>query len=101
MGEGQQVFIGRLGKNPELAYTRKQMPVCEMSLALEKQVEGKTIWKRVLVWGRLAEVCSVHLRKGNSVFIKGEIQIREYEDRLGQKKIIEELVANKVALSLI
>ena len=101
MGEGQQIFLGRLGANPYLAYTKKLMPVCEISLALDKQIEGKTIWKKILVWGRLAEVCSVHLRKGNSVFVQGQVCARDYINKEGDKKIVEEIVANKIALSLI
>jgi len=101
MGEGQQIFVGRLGKNPELAYAKGGIPVCEISLALDKQIEGKTIWKQVVVWGRLAEICSVQLKKGNSVFVQGQAVIRNFLNKEGEKKTVEEIVANKIALSFL
>jgi len=101
MGEGQQIFVGRLGKNPFLAYAKGGVPVCEMSLALDKQIEGKTIWRRIVTWGRLAEVCSVQLKKGNSVFVQGQIVIRNFFNKEGEKKTVEEVVANKIALSFL
>ncbi len=101
MSEENQILIGRLGRNPELYYTTKGVALCKLSLALEEKLEGQTIWKSVLVWQRLAEVCKVHLRKGNQVFVRGRKCLREYKSQEGEIKIIEEFWASFVAVSLI
>ena len=101
MNEAHQVFKGRLGRNPELLYTRQGTAVCKLSLALDESDHGRTIWKTVLIWGRLGESTKVMLQKGSHVFVEGIVKTREFINKEGQRKVIEELVANKVALSLL
>ena len=96
----QSVLAGRLGGEPELAYTRGGVPVCKISLALDQKEGEKTIWKTVIVWGRLGESAKVLLKKGNHIFLEGIFKSSEYVDREGQKKVVEEFIANKVAVSL-
>ncbi len=93
-------LTGRLGQEPQLAYTRGGVPVCKLSLALDQKDNDKTIWKNVIVWGRLGESAKVLLKKGNHIFLEGIFKSNEYVDREGQRKVVEEFVANKVALSL-
>lgn len=91
----KKLIFGRLGKNPELRYTRKQEPVCYFTLA-EKTNEEKTIWHKVIVWGKQAEHCSVFLKKGLPVFVRGQINRNEYEASTGEKKINTEFKADHV-----
>jgi single-strand DNA-binding protein len=67
----KMLFIGRLGKNPELRYTQKQKPVCYLSVAVNKEAEKKTEWNRVVIWGKQAELANQYLKKGNEVFCAG------------------------------
>lgn len=96
----QSVLAGRLGGEPELAYTRGGVPVCKISLALDQKGREKTVWKNVIVWGRLGESTKVFLKKGNHIFLEGMFKSNEYLDREGQRKVVEEFVASKVAVSL-
>ena len=96
----QSVLAGRLGGEPELAYTRGGVPVCKISLALDQKEGEKTIWKTVIVWGRLGESVKVLLKKGNHIFLEGIFKSSEYIDREGQRKVVEEFMASKVAISL-
>ena len=41
-----QVFVGRLGVKPKLAYTPKQTPVCTLSLGVNKSEGEKTEWEK-------------------------------------------------------
>lgn len=76
MNSNQQVlFLGRLRKNPELRYTRKQEPVCRLSVAVPMEGSDKPYWHKVVVWGKQAELCQVFLGKGTQVFVQaGNIQ---------------------------
>lgn len=96
----QSVLAGRLGGEPLLAYTRGGVPVCKISVALDQKEGEKTVWKNVIVWGRLGESAKVFLKKGNYIFLEGIFKSSEYVDREGQRKVVEEFVASKVALSL-
>ena len=44
----------------------------------------------------LGEFCLKSLAKGNNVFIIGKIQNRIYEEEIGNKKFITEIIANEV-----
>lgn len=96
MNNTYEVFMGRLGKNPELRYTKKSEPVCSLSVAVNKKSEEQPDWKRVVVWGKQAENCNLLLKKGNEIFVQGRIKRRSFTDREGQKRIAEEYNARLV-----
>lgn len=102
MLENQNVELisGRLGVDPRLAYTRKGEPVCEMSVGLIN-VQNETIWRKVVVFGKLAELCSVHLRKGSEVFVRGRVDLRKFINKQGVEKEYFELKAFTVGQSLL
>jgi single-strand DNA-binding protein len=60
------------------------------------QKQERTEWHRIVVWGKLAEICGKHLSKGRQVYIEGRLQTRQWEDQQGQKKYTTEIVANTV-----
>ena len=95
-----EIFSGHLGADPYLAYTKKREPVCEMSVGL-KNVQNKTIWKKIVVFGKLAELCSVHLRKGNEVFVRGRKELKRFKDREGIEREYFEVLANSIGQSLL
>jgi single-strand DNA-binding protein len=102
-GVNKVIIVGRLGADPELKYTNNQQPVTRLSVATSerwKDREGKdqerTEWHRVVVWGKLAEICGQHLAKGRQVYVEGRIQTRSWEDQQGQKRYTTEVVANTV-----
>jgi single-strand DNA-binding protein len=95
-----ELISGRLGIDPYLAYTRKGEAVCEMSLGLvNEQID--TIWRKVVVFGKLAELCSVHLRKGNEVFVRGPVFLKRFTNRDGIEKEYFEVKAFSIGQSLL
>lgn len=95
-----ELITGRLGIDPRLAYTKKGEPVCEMSVGLVNE-QNETVWRKVVTFGRLAEQCSVHLRKGNEVFVRGPIFLRKFINREGHEKEYFELKASSIGQSLL
>lgn len=87
---------GRLGQNPDLRYTLKQEPVCMFSIAENKQLNAEPIWHRIVVWGKQAEYCSVHLKKGQQVFVKGTNVNKEFKNKNGETKSLIELRADLI-----
>ena len=95
-----EIISGRLGIDPHLAYTKKGEPVCEMSVGLVNE-QSMTIWRKVVVFGKLAELCSVHLRKGNEVFVRGRTFLKTFTNREGLEKEYYEVKAFSVGQSLL
>ncbi|MFP5386978.1 MAG: single-stranded DNA-binding protein [Bacteriovoracia bacterium] len=94
----KKIIFGRLGKNPELRYTQKQEPVCNFTLA-EQVKEEKTIWHKVIIWGKQAEHCNLYLKKGLPVFVRGQNQIREFTTTEGEKKTVTEFRADQIGFT--
>jgi single-strand DNA-binding protein len=78
------VLIGRLTRNPELRYTSNGTPVCNFTLAVERNYtnsdgEKDVDFINIVTWRGLAENCARHLGKGRLVGVDGSLQIRKSE----------------------
>jgi single-strand DNA-binding protein len=96
------VLVGRLTKDPELRYTPNGKAVAGFSLAVSRrfsnaQGERETDFIDIVLWGKLAETCTNHLKKGRLVGVDGRLQIRSYEAQDGQKRRVAEVIADNVA----
>jgi len=84
--------IGRLGQDVELRHTGRGTAVTDLSIATERRYKqgdewkSKTVWIKAVLFGRRAEVAKEYLGKGSRVFIAGELDVNEWEDRNGQKR---------------
>lgn len=74
------VIVGNLGNDPEMRYTPSGQAVTNLSIATNRrwtsgdgQQQEETIWFRVSVWGKQAEVCNQYLSKGRQVLIEGRL----------------------------
>lgn len=95
------ILIGRLTRDPELRYTPAGIAVCSFSLAVDRrftnqQGEKETDFIEIVVWRQQAERVAEHMRKGRMVAVQGRLQIRNYEDRDGNKRKAAEVVADEV-----
>ena len=102
-GVNKVIIVGRLGADPEVKTVTSGQTVCRLSVATSEnwtdrdgQKQERTEWHRVVIWGRMAEVCGQHLAKGRQVYLEGRLQTRSWEDQQGQKKYTTEIVANTV-----
>lgn len=97
------IILGYLGQDPEIKYTNQGDAVCNFSIATSekwkdkdgKQAE-KTEWHKIIVWKKLAEICSQYLSKGSLVYVEGRIQTRKWQDKNGQDKQSTEIIAKDV-----
>ena len=85
-GVNKVILVGNLGKDPEVTYTSGGKAVCKFSLATSEkwtdangEQKEKTDWHRVVVWGKLAEICGQYLAKGRKAYIEGKISYGQYE----------------------
>lgn len=103
MGDLNRASIfGRLGKDPEIRSTQSGEKVANFSLATtdqwkEKQTGEKkerTEWHNIIVWGSLVSIVESHLKKGNRVYVEGEIRTRKWQDKNGNDRFSTEIVLN-------
>lgn len=95
------ILIGRLTRAPELRYTASGIAVARFTLAVDRsftnqQGEREVDFIDIVVWRKLAEVCTDNLGKGRLVAVEGRLQIRSYETQEGQKRRVAEVVAENV-----
>ncbi len=102
-GVNKVIIVGRLGNDPETKQVGSSGTVTRLSVATsenwvdkEGQKQERTEWHRIVVWGKLAEICGRHLAKGRQVYVEGRLQTRSWEDQQGQKRYATEVVANTV-----
>ena len=68
--------------------------MCNFSLATKDRDE--TDWHKIVSWGKTADVCAQHLRKGSEVCVVGKLTYNKWEDRDGNRRVTAEVVAFQV-----
>jgi single-strand DNA-binding protein len=61
-------------------------------------MQERTEWHRVALFGRLAEVAAEYLRKGSKVYIEGSLRTRKWQDKDGRDNYSTEIVANDMQM---
>ena len=99
-GINKVILVGNLGRDPEIRYTADGKPIANFSIATAESwtdkssgdKREKTEWHRVVVFGRLAEICGQYLYKGKQVYIEGKLQTRKWTGQDGKDNYTTEVV---------
>jgi single-strand DNA-binding protein len=102
-GVNKVILIGNLGSAPEVRFTPGGQAVANFRIATNEswtdkggQKQERTEWHRIVVWGKLAELCGEYLAKGRQCYVEGRLQTREWNDKEGKKNYTTEVVAQNV-----
>jgi single-strand DNA-binding protein len=102
-GVNKVILIGNLGADPEVRFTPGGQAVANFRIATSEtwndkngQKQERTEWHRIVVWGKLAELCGEYLKKGRQCYVEGRLQTREWTDKENRKNYTTEVVANTV-----
>jgi single-strand DNA-binding protein len=103
-GINKVIIVGNLGADPEVRYTPSGSAVANFSVATSESWKDKntgekkerTEWHRIVVWGKLGELCGEYLSKGRQVYVEGRLQTRSYDDKEGVKRYMTEIIATDV-----
>jgi single-strand DNA-binding protein len=102
-GVNKVILVGNLGVAPEMRYTQSGQAVANFRIATNDkwtdkagQTQDRTEWHRIVVWGKLAELCNQYLTKGRQVYVEGRLQTREWLDKENHKNYTTEIVAQQV-----
>ena len=90
-------LIGRLTKDPELRYTRNQIPVASYSIAVNEGYgdDKVTTYVNLTTWGKRGEFVSKYFKKGQAIAIVGRLNNNNYEDKDGKKVYTLEVVTEE------
>ncbi len=95
------IIVGNLGRDPEVRTMQSGDKVANFSVATSErwkdrnsgEMQERTEWHRVVIFGRTAEIAEQFLRKGSKVYIEGQLQTRKWEDnQTGQERYTTEVV---------
>jgi single-strand DNA-binding protein len=95
------ILVGNLGKDPEVRHTQDGKSIVNLSIATSEnwrdkatgERKEKTEWHRVVIFNEgLAKIAEQYLKKGQTVYLEGQLQTRKYTDKDGVEKYSTEVV---------
>ena len=97
------ILIGNLGRDPKIINADNGLIIAKFNLATSERWNDKntgelkenTEWHRIVVFGKLAEICEKYLSKGKKVCVEGRIQTSSYE-KDGITRYSTEIIASNV-----
>ena len=98
-----KVFLqGRLVADPELRHTQQGTPVASYRLAVDRDYKSKDSnaqnadFVNVVSWRNTAEFVSRYFTKGRMMLVEGRLQMRDYTDKDGNRRVAAEVVTDNV-----
>jgi single-strand DNA-binding protein len=97
------ILVGNLGKDPEIRTLNSGDKVANLSIATSEswrdkasgERKEKTEWHRVVIFNEnLVKVAENYLKKGQTVYIEGQLATRKYEQN-GVEKYSTEIVLQR------
>ena len=92
------ILVGNLGQDPESRFTPQGTAVTNLSIATNESwkdqngdIQERTEWHRVVMYGRMAETAVEYMRKGQMVYVDGRLNTREWEDQNQVKRKTTEI----------
>ncbi|MDQ8158189.1 MAG: single-stranded DNA-binding protein [Gemmatimonadota bacterium] len=104
------ILIGNVGGDPEIRTVGSGTRVAQFSLATSRNwtdqsgaKQEKTEWHRCVVWNSargsgLADVVEKYVKKGEKIYVEGEIEYRQWQDKDGQTRYTTEIKVKELML---
>ena len=96
------VIMGRLTRDPELRRTSSGIAVASFTVAVDRDFGGRdggekeTDFIDCVAWRQTGEFVSKYFTKGSMIVVSGRLQIRNWNDKDGNKRRSAEIVADNV-----
>ena len=99
------ILIGNLGQDPEARFTPQGTAVSNLSIATNEswkdqsgEMQDRTEWHRVVMYGRMAETATEYMKKGQMVYVEGRLHTREWEDQNQIKRKTTEIRCDNLTM---
>ena len=95
------IIMGRLTRDPELRRTQGGTAVTSFTMAVDRDFksqsgETETDFIDVVAWRSTAEFVAKYFTKGRMAAVEGRIQVRDWQDKDGNRRKSVEVVADNV-----
>ena len=95
------ILMGRLTRDPELRHTQNGTAVASFTLAVDRQFKDANGDRQadfidIVAWRQTGEFAAKYFTKGRMAVVDGRLQIRDWQDRDGNKRRSAEVVADNV-----
>ena len=87
------LLMGNLTRDPELRVTPKGTPICQFSLAINRQFKMESgesreevIYVDVEAWGKQGETIAKYVTKGRPLYVEGRLRLDQWEDKNTKEK---------------
>ena len=95
------VLMGRLTRDPELRQTGSGISVASFTISVDRDyaaqgAEKETDFVDIVAWRGTADFVSKYFAKGRMAVVSGRLQIRNWQDKEGNKRRSAEVVADNV-----
>ena len=93
-------IMGRLTRDPELRRTGSGIAVASFTVAVDRDFGGRDGGERetdfidCVAWRQTGEFVSKYFTKGSMIVVSGRLQIRNWNDKDGNKRRTAEVVAD-------
>ena len=89
------ILMGRLVADPELRRTPNNNSVTSFTLAVNRSYvrqgeQPQTDFLDIVAWGKTAEFVSRYFTKGRMAVVTGRLQIRNWTDKDGNKRVFRQ-----------
>ncbi|MBA3284673.1 MAG: single-stranded DNA-binding protein [Nitrosopumilus sp.] len=98
------ILIGNLGRDPEVRHAQDGSKIVTLSVATSEtwkdratgERRDRTEWHRVVIFNdRLCEIAEKYIKKGNKIFLEGQLQTRKWTDQSNQERYTTEVILPK------
>jgi single-strand DNA-binding protein len=87
------MLMGNLTRDPELRVTPKGTPICQFSLAINRQFKMESgesreevIYVDIEAWGKQGETIAKYMTKGRPLYVEGRLRLDQWEDKNTKEK---------------
>ena len=95
------IIMGRLTADPELRTTPNGLSVTSFTVAVDRNYksgdERQTDFINCVAWRQTADFVTRFFKKGQMIAVQGSLQVRNYEDKNGNKRTACDVVADNVS----
>ena len=107
MSVNKVILMGHTGKDPDVKTFDNGGVVAQFPLATTKtgfttkdgsEIPERTEWHNIVLQNGLAKVANQYVKKGDKLYIEGELRTRSYDDAQGVKRYVTEIVATDMEM---
>lgn len=107
MSINKVTLLGNVGKDPEVKTFSNGGTVAQFTMATTKkgyktkdgkEIPDRTEWHNIVLQNGLAKVAEQYVKKGDKLYIEGELRTRSYDDNNGVKHYITEVYVSEMEM---